>query len=104
MNDLKSKEDQRIEFIWEALSEMKASLNSLSSDITVIHGDPIHAIPLLLKKYDLLFASVPIRANPPDALTRMALAYLIYLFKWPILAWALVDKQAKTKASSLRSF
>ena len=52
LNDLKSKEDQRIEFIWEALSEMKASLNSLSSDITVIHGDPIHAIPLLLKKYD----------------------------------------------------
>ena len=49
LNDLKSKEDQRIEFIWEALSEMKASLNSLSSDITVIHGDPIHAIPLLLK-------------------------------------------------------
>jgi deoxyribodipyrimidine photo-lyase len=47
-----NKDAQRIEFIWEALSEMKASLNSLSSDITVIHGDPIHAIPLLLKKYD----------------------------------------------------
>lgn len=29
LDNLKSKEDQRIEFIWEALKEMKTSLNSI---------------------------------------------------------------------------
>ena len=52
LDNLKSKEDQRIEFIWEALKEMKTSLNSIKSDIIVMHANPMEAIPAILNKYN----------------------------------------------------
>ena len=40
LNDLKEKEDRRIEFIWESLKEIKHTLNNLGSDIIIRHGRP----------------------------------------------------------------
>jgi deoxyribodipyrimidine photo-lyase len=40
LNDLKEKEDRRIEFIWESLKEIKHTLNELGSDIIIRHGRP----------------------------------------------------------------
>jgi len=52
LEKLSSKNDRRIDFIWHALKEIKADLNSLGSDLIVEVGDPVILIPSLILKYE----------------------------------------------------
>ncbi len=48
---LKNKIDQRVEFIWESLFQIKSQLNKFGSDLIVKHGDPKIIIPKLVVEY-----------------------------------------------------
>jgi len=48
---LTNKEDQRVEFIWESLLQIKNELNQLGSDLIVKYGDPLNVIPELITEY-----------------------------------------------------
>lgn len=48
---LENKADQRVEFIWESLLQIKKQLNKFNSDLIVKHGDPMIIIPELVKDY-----------------------------------------------------
>ncbi|MCB0362284.1 MAG: deoxyribodipyrimidine photo-lyase [Bdellovibrionales bacterium] len=47
LNQLKSKQDQRLSFIFESLLELDAILRSKGSQLIVRHGDPVFEIPRL---------------------------------------------------------
>lgn len=49
---LSNKEDQRVEFIWESILQIKNRLNQLGSDLIVKYGDPISLIPEIIATYD----------------------------------------------------
>jgi deoxyribodipyrimidine photo-lyase len=49
LNQLNDKADRRVEFIWESIRELKASLQNHGSDLIVLHGNAIHEIPKLAK-------------------------------------------------------
>jgi len=51
LQNLCTKNDRRIDFIWHSLKEIKADLNNLGSDLIVEAGDPIALIPYLIDKY-----------------------------------------------------
>ena len=51
IRNLSIKNDRRIDFIWNALKEIKSDLNNLGSDLIVEVGDPIILIPSLIQKY-----------------------------------------------------
>ena len=51
LENLSSKNDRRVDFIWHALKEIKVELSNLGSDLIVKVGDPIILIPSLIKKY-----------------------------------------------------
>ena len=48
---LENKKDQRVEFIWESLLQIKKQLNKFNSDLIVKYGDPKEIIPELVKDY-----------------------------------------------------
>jgi len=48
---LKNKKDQRVEFIWESLLQIKSQLNKLGSELIVKYGDPGIIIPELIEEY-----------------------------------------------------
>jgi deoxyribodipyrimidine photo-lyase len=50
LNDLKEKEDRRIDFIWESLKEVKLTLKKLGSDIIVRYGRPKDLIPEIVRE------------------------------------------------------
>lgn len=47
LNELPSKQDRRVEFIWESVVELKASLESLGGDLIVHYASARAAIPAL---------------------------------------------------------
>jgi len=49
LSKLKNKEDQRVDFIYQILQDIKQTLKQHNSDIWIVHGDPIHEIPKLAK-------------------------------------------------------
>ncbi len=51
LENLSSKNDRRVDFIWHALKEIKVELSNLGSDLIVKVGDPIILIPSLIQKY-----------------------------------------------------
>ena len=51
LDALKNKTDQRVEFIYESLLQIKDQLNKFGSDLIVEHGDPKIIIPKLVEKY-----------------------------------------------------
>jgi deoxyribodipyrimidine photo-lyase len=51
LDKLKNKTDQRVEFIWESLFQIKSQLNKFGSDLIVEHGDPRIIIPKLIEAY-----------------------------------------------------
>ena len=51
LDALKSKTDQRVDFIYESLLQIKNQLNKFGSDLIVEHGDPKIIIPKLVEKY-----------------------------------------------------
>ncbi len=51
LDALTDKTDQRVEFIWESLLQIKSQLNKFGSDLIVEHGDPKVIIPKLVEKY-----------------------------------------------------
>jgi len=51
LDELKDKADQRVEFIWESLLQIKSQLNKFGSDLIVRHGDPKTIIPKLAEEY-----------------------------------------------------
>ncbi len=44
------RQDTRIDFIWHAVDELKRTLQTLGSDLLVIHGDPVAEIPALARR------------------------------------------------------
>ena len=48
---LENKKDQRVEFIWESLLQIKKQLNKFNSDLIVKYGEPKEIIPELVKDY-----------------------------------------------------
>ncbi|NCW13585.1 MAG: deoxyribodipyrimidine photo-lyase, partial [Chitinophagia bacterium] len=44
LNALKSKEDRRVEFIWESVKELKESLIQNKSDLIVLHDKAFEAM------------------------------------------------------------
>ena len=57
LNGLKNKKDRRIDFIWNSLKQIKATLKKFGSDLIVEIGDPVFLIPFLIEenKCDALF-------------------------------------------------
>ena len=53
LDQLDNKEDKRVTFIYEAISDLKKKLNELNSDIEVHYGFPIDIWKKLLEKYDI---------------------------------------------------
>ena len=47
LDQLNDKADRRVEFIWESVRELKASLQKHGSDLIVLHGYASHEIPKL---------------------------------------------------------
>jgi len=47
LDQLNDKADRRVEFIWESVRELKASLQSHGSDLIVLHGSAVNEIPKL---------------------------------------------------------
>ena len=47
LDQLKDKADRRVEFIWESVRELKASLQNHGSDLIVLHGNACDEIPKL---------------------------------------------------------
>ncbi|WP_348945814.1 deoxyribodipyrimidine photo-lyase [Chitinibacter sp. FCG-7] len=45
------KQDRRVEFIWEALKDIKTALRQYNTDIVIRHGDPLTEIPALAEQY-----------------------------------------------------
>ena len=45
------KQDRRVEFIWEALKELKTKLRQYHTDVVVRHGDPLAEIPALVEQF-----------------------------------------------------
>ncbi len=52
LDKLSNPEDKRITMIWQALQEIKAKLNSIGSDLTIVYGNPTELIPLLAELID----------------------------------------------------
>lgn len=50
LDHLTDSQDRRVEFIWESVRELKASLQSHGSDLMVLHGRAQEAIPALAKQ------------------------------------------------------
>ncbi len=46
------KQDRRVEFIWEALKDIKTALRQYNTDIVIRHGDPLIEIPALAEQYN----------------------------------------------------
>ncbi|QLG88540.1 deoxyribodipyrimidine photo-lyase [Chitinibacter bivalviorum] len=46
------KQDRRVEFIWEALKDIKTALRQYNTDIVIRHGDPLVEIPALAEQYE----------------------------------------------------
>ena len=59
LNELPSKQDRRVEFIWESVVELKASLESLGGDLIVHYASARAAIPALaaVLKVDAVYAN-----------------------------------------------
>lgn len=59
LNELPSKQDRRVEFIWESVVELKASLESLGGDLIVHYASARAAIPALAAalKVDAVYAN-----------------------------------------------
>ena len=53
LDQLDNKEDKRVTFIYQAISDLKKKLNELGSDIEVRYGLPIEIWKELLKKYEI---------------------------------------------------
>jgi len=47
LDHLNDKADRRVEFIWESVRELKASLQKYDSDLTVLHGSAADEVPKL---------------------------------------------------------
>lgn len=47
LDQLNDKADRRVEFIWESVRELKASIQNHGSDLIVLHGNASHEIPKL---------------------------------------------------------
>ncbi|WP_051534417.1 cryptochrome/photolyase family protein [Deefgea rivuli] len=47
------KQDRRVEFIWEALKEIKTELRQYNTDLVVRHGDPLTEIPALVEQFGI---------------------------------------------------
>ncbi|HBA09637.1 MAG TPA: deoxyribodipyrimidine photolyase, partial [Methylotenera mobilis] len=47
LNQLTNKADRRVEFIWESVKELKASLQKNGGDLIVLHGSAANEIPQL---------------------------------------------------------
>ncbi len=69
LDRLADKADRRVEFIWESIKELKATLKEHGSDLIVLHGDPRRCIPELAAKLDA-DAVFSARDYEPDALSR----------------------------------
>lgn len=50
LGDLADRADRRVTFIHDAVTELKESLRGHGSDLVVLHGDPMRAIPALAEK------------------------------------------------------
>lgn len=50
LDQLKNKEDRRVEFIWESVSELKLALQNQGGDLMVKYGKATDIIPALAKK------------------------------------------------------
>ena len=59
LDHLKDKEDRRVEFIWESISELKQALQAKGGDLIVLHGKAITEIPALARelKVDAVFTN-----------------------------------------------
>ena len=51
LDALQNKKDQRVEFIWESLLQIKSQLNKFGSELIVKYGDPGTIIPELIEEY-----------------------------------------------------
>jgi deoxyribodipyrimidine photo-lyase len=49
LDTLPSKEDRRVEFIWESVNTLKTALQKNQSDLVVLHGSAVQEIPMLAK-------------------------------------------------------
>lgn len=47
LSKLKNKNDQRVDFIYQILQDIKQTLKKYGSDIWILFGDPVHEIPKL---------------------------------------------------------
>jgi deoxyribodipyrimidine photo-lyase len=53
LNALADKKDRRVDFIYQALSNIQAQLSELGSSVYVFHDSPIKAFQKLLKKFEI---------------------------------------------------
>ncbi len=69
LNALKSKEDRRVEFIWESVKELKESLIQNKSDLIVLHDKAFEAMSYAIDQFKIeaIFTN---RDYEPAAITR----------------------------------
>ena len=69
LNALKSKEDRRVEFIWESIKELKESLIRNKSDLIVLHDKAFEAMSYAIDQFKIeaIFTN---RDYEPAAITR----------------------------------
>jgi len=72
LDQLNDKADRRVEFIWESVRELKASLQKYGSDLIVLHGNAGDEIPKLANSL-LVNAVFTNHDYEPSAITRDAL-------------------------------
>ncbi len=65
LDELPSKQDRRVEFIWESVAELKASLESLGGDLIVQYASARAAIPALAAalKVDAVYTNTDYEPN-----------------------------------------
>ena len=53
LNELKDVSDQRVDFIWRSVIQLKNNIRDLGGELHVIKGDPIEEIPKIVSKFEI---------------------------------------------------
>ena len=92
LDHLTDSQDRRVEFIWESVRELKASLQSHGSDLIVLHGRAQEAIPALAKQLAVTavyankdYEPTAIARDDAVAKTLLAANITLHLFKDQVL-------------------
>ena len=53
LNELKDVSDQRVDFIWRSVIQLKNNIRDLGGELHVIKGNPIEEIPKIVSKFEI---------------------------------------------------